>query len=237
MRVLRCLPLLITGTLFASPALAQNSPERPRVEVAATVAGARSPVTVVSCCEPRTPPRYAAIDDTVSTWSFGPAVRLNWGRRAFSAASVDWKHRARHERDLPLPSVPPSPSIPGGLANAVIGQTTVREGWSVAIGQGLDAVRGRRWRASVSVALLVDHVKESYEQQSLVYADPPHEQQFSSSRRETLAAGAAGGTLTAFLAPRAFVTAGVSVRRYLSTPSIERANVGVRIGVGIALGR
>ncbi|MGE3343483.1 MAG: hypothetical protein AB7L71_08610 [Vicinamibacterales bacterium] len=107
----------------------------------------------------------------------------------------------------------------------------------MAIGQGLDAVRGRRWRASVSVALLVDHVKESYEQNSLVYAEPPFEDLFTSERRETLVAGAAGGTLTAFLTTRAFVTADVSVRRYLSTPSIARANVGVRVGVGIALGR
>lgn len=237
MRLTRCLLLFPTVAILALPAYAQVPSNRPPFEIAATVAGARPAVTVVTCCELRTPERYTVLDDARSIWSIGASVRYNWGVRAFTTAGAALTPRTRHVRDLPLPAVPPASAIPGGLADAVIGQATAREGWTLALGQGLDVVRGRQWRLSVSAALLVDHVKELYEQTSLVYADPPRESEFSSVRRETRVAGAGVGSLTLHVTSRVFITTDVSVRRYVTTASITRPTVSATLGVGVALGR
>lgn len=237
MRLTRCLLLFPIVVALALPAYAQTPVETRSVEVAVTGNVARAPVVFVSCCELRTPERYTVLDDARSIWSVGASVRYNWGIRTSTTAGITLTPRMRHVRDLPLPAVPPSPAIPGGLADAVIGQATAREGWTLALGQGLDAVRGRQWRVSVSAALLVDHVKELYEQTSLVYADPPRESEFTSTRRETRVAGAGVGSLTLHATSRVFIATDVSVRRYVTTTSIKRPTVAATLGVGIALGR
>lgn len=237
MRLTRSLLLFPMVAILAIPTYAQTPVDTRSVEVAATGNVARAPVVVVSCCELRTPERYTVLDDARSIWSVGASVRYNWGVRVFTTAGASLAPRTRHVRDLPLPAVPPAPAIPGGLADAVIGQATAREGWTLALGQGLDVVRGRQWRVSVSAALLVDHVKELYEQTSLVYADPPRDSGFTSTRRETRVAGAGVGSLTLHVTSRAFIITDVSVRRYVTTTSIKRPTVSATLGVGVAFGR
>jgi hypothetical protein len=184
----------VAGMSLVATAEAQTSgAQPPRLEVAATVSGARPSVAVVTCCELRTPEQYSTTDRTFAAWTAGTKIRLLWGARANTSVEIGLTLPTRRALEVALPSSVPVPIAPGFPATAVVGRTTERRGWTLAVGQGIDLIRQNRWRASLSAEVVFDRVEERYEQMSLVYADPPTVVRFHSTRRETLAAGA--GTL------------------------------------------
>jgi hypothetical protein len=228
-------PVALVGAVCPIVAAAQSGDGQTShvpIEIAATLSAHYPAVTVMSCCELRTPPRFTTLDERLPVLAIGASGRVYWKPRLSAGATIAWNRPSRREYAYPAPTSPP-PTPPPFTPFAVIARSTERTEWILSIEQQIDLVRGRRWRPFLGGAFIVEHVAEHYDETKVVFTEPMSTSVTMQDREETQRAAAVVGGVKIDLATDVFVEVGGVVRTYLSENVLSRSTLAWRAGVGV----